>query len=177
MSVKAVKSKENAQDFKYAYETPAGADIAIIDIIKVTDGIIYCGTGWKLDIAKDHYVQLVPRSSLPKSNFTLANSIGIIDSDYKGEIIVALQPTSVYAVQVMYEFMATYKDKLEDMVPSNGSKWLSESITDIFVEKIKSMLPFYPCQLIKSSMSHEKIECIDIISTSIRGDNGFGSSK
>lgn len=37
------------------------------------------------------YFDLVPRSSLAKSGYALANSVGIIDPNYRGEILVALR--------------------------------------------------------------------------------------
>jgi dUTP pyrophosphatase len=36
------------------------------------------------------YAEIVPRSSLSKSGYMLANSIGIIDCSYKGNLYIAL---------------------------------------------------------------------------------------
>ena len=38
-----------------------------------------------------YYFELVPRSSISKTGYSLANNIGIIDQNYRGEIIVALR--------------------------------------------------------------------------------------
>jgi dUTP pyrophosphatase len=38
-----------------------------------------------------HHVDLYPRSSVRKYNLVLANSIGIIDNDYRGEILVSFK--------------------------------------------------------------------------------------
>lgn len=47
-------------------------------------------TGLSLRIPFGFYVELVPRSSLSKSGYVLANSIGIIDRSYQGNLLVAL---------------------------------------------------------------------------------------
>lgn len=48
-------------------------------------------TGIKTDIPRGHVGLIVPRSGLGcKSRVTLANSVGVIDSDYRGEIKVFL---------------------------------------------------------------------------------------
>ncbi len=68
-----------------------GYDLSIIGISKVLNSstILY-KTGIKLDIPIGYYVEIVPRSSLSKSGYILANSIGIIDCSYKGELLIAL---------------------------------------------------------------------------------------
>ena len=48
-------------------------------------------TGLKLEIPKGYFGMLVPRSGLAsKSGIVLANTVGIIDSDYRGELLVPL---------------------------------------------------------------------------------------
>jgi len=47
-------------------------------------------TGLSLRIPFGFYVELVPRSSLSKSGYMLANSVGIIDRSYQGNLFVAL---------------------------------------------------------------------------------------
>lgn len=44
------------------------------------------GTGIAIEIEKNHVGLLFPRSSISKTSLTLANSAGVIDSDYRGEI-------------------------------------------------------------------------------------------
>ena len=61
-------------------------------------------TGIKLDIPVGYYVEIVPRSSISKSGYLLANSIGIIDCSYKGELLVALTKTSKDAKKIQFPF-------------------------------------------------------------------------
>jgi dUTP pyrophosphatase len=41
-----------------------------------------------VEVPKGYFMQLVARSSLNKKGFFIGNSVGIIDSDYRGEILV-----------------------------------------------------------------------------------------
>jgi deoxyuridine 5'-triphosphate nucleotidohydrolase len=68
-----------------------GYDLTIIKEYKNLDsGVILYDTGIKLDIPNGYYVEIVPRSSISKSGYMLANNIGIIDQSYRGNLYVAL---------------------------------------------------------------------------------------
>jgi deoxyuridine 5'-triphosphate nucleotidohydrolase len=70
----------------------AGLDLTIISEYKKlnSDTILY-DTGIKLEIPNGYYVEIVPRSSISRSGYMLANSIGIIDQGYTGNLYVALR--------------------------------------------------------------------------------------
>ncbi len=55
---------------------------------------IKCYTGIRVEIPKGYFGLLVVRSSLQKQFVHLANDVGIIDSGYRGEIIVMLTSTT-----------------------------------------------------------------------------------
>ena len=56
------------------------------------DSFVYMfDTGISVKPPKGYYVEIVPRSSIIKTGFILANSVGIIDPDYTGSIICALR--------------------------------------------------------------------------------------
>lgn len=68
-----------------------GLDLTAIGISKkINDDTFLCKTGISLEIPTGYYVEIVPRSSISKSGFMLANSVGIIDCSYKGELLIAL---------------------------------------------------------------------------------------
>lgn len=48
------------------------------------------GTGVRAIIPEDHVGLLFPRSSLSKNSIVMTNSVGVIDSDYRGEILASL---------------------------------------------------------------------------------------
>jgi dUTP pyrophosphatase len=47
-------------------------------------------TGIKINVDFGYYAEIVPRSSLSKSGYIMANSIGIIDNSYRGNLMIAL---------------------------------------------------------------------------------------
>ena len=71
-----------------AHPTDAGADLCLAKSLVLQPGQRkLVGTGVHLAIPTGYVGLLVPRSSLPhKYGVTLANSPGIIDSDYRGEV-------------------------------------------------------------------------------------------
>lgn len=70
----------------------SGYDVTIIDVAKkINDMTSLYSTGIKVEmIAHGWYLDLVPRSSIIKTGYILANMIGVIDRGYTGEILVAL---------------------------------------------------------------------------------------
>jgi deoxyuridine 5'-triphosphate nucleotidohydrolase len=73
------------------YESDVGYDLTIIKKIKnLTPSTILYDTGIKLSVDYGYYIEIVPRSSLSKSGYILANSIGIIEKTYSGNLYVAL---------------------------------------------------------------------------------------
>ena len=51
---------------------------------------VLVGTGVRVRIPEDHVGLLFPRSSLSKFGVQMTNSVGVIDSDYRGEIMASL---------------------------------------------------------------------------------------
>lgn len=90
-TLKYIKMSNKAVTPTKANFSDVGYDISIIGLCKtLNSNTSLFKTDLKLDIPVGYYVELVPRSSLSKSGYMLANSIGIIDCSYKGELLVAL---------------------------------------------------------------------------------------
>ena len=71
---------------KYSKPGDAGLDLtATSKFYDDFDNVCY-GTGLALEIPEGHVGLLFPRSSISKTDLTLRNSVGIIDSGYRGEI-------------------------------------------------------------------------------------------
>lgn len=64
----------------------AGFDLTMIDF-ELEQGIMTCKTGLAVAIPKGYVGLLFPRSSIANTAHTLANCVGVIDSDYRGEIM------------------------------------------------------------------------------------------
>jgi dUTP pyrophosphatase len=86
MKVKIKKVHADAVIPKYAKESDAGLDLVATSIISNTTFQITYGLGIALEIP-DGFVGLVfPRSSIRNTELTLSNSVGVIDSGYRGEL-------------------------------------------------------------------------------------------
>lgn len=82
-----------------------GYDLTAIGVHKVINSkTILCNTGIKLNIPISYYVEIAPRSSIIKSGYMLANSIGIIDVSYKGELLIALTKIDEESPSIQFPF-------------------------------------------------------------------------
>lgn len=69
----------------------AGLDLKIKESITVLKNtVVLLDTGVKVAIPDGYFGLLVPRSSMYKKGLYLANTVGIIDSDYRGELKIAV---------------------------------------------------------------------------------------
>ena len=77
-----------------AHLTDAGLDIAACETMHIAPGVVtLVPTGIAVAIPEGHVGILAARSSLAaKKAMTLANGVGIIDSDYRGEIKIPIIP-------------------------------------------------------------------------------------
>tara|TARA_Y100000389_G_scaffold203695_1_gene253081 strand:+ start:1679 stop:2698 length:1020 start_codon:yes stop_codon:yes gene_type:complete len=89
--LKIYKSSDNAILPSKNRNSDAGYDLTIINKVKKNNSktTLY-DTGIKLDIPNGYYIEVFPRSSISKSGYMLANSVGIIDQGYRGNIFIAL---------------------------------------------------------------------------------------
>lgn len=76
---------------EYKTKGSAGADLKVeIDVVLTPNSQTVVSTGISLAIPEGFVGLIFPRSGLASRGITLANSVGVIDSDYRGEIKVAL---------------------------------------------------------------------------------------
>lgn len=88
---KVHKCKMNAVVPSKAHQSDTGLDLTVIDVVKrIDDKTVLYGTGITVVPPFGYYFDVVPRSSISKTGYTLANNVGIIDQAYRGEIMVAL---------------------------------------------------------------------------------------
>lgn len=87
MEVKIKKLTSAAVIPTYAKEGDAGMDLTCIET-EWDETILVCKTGLAVEIPKGYVGLVFPRSSISKTCLMQSNSIGVIDSGYRGEIIV-----------------------------------------------------------------------------------------
>lgn len=98
LTVKFRKLVQEAVTPQYAQDGDAGMDLTATSF-RVTDNFMEFGTGIAVEIPHGHVGLLFPRSSITKSapGVSLKNSVGVIDSNYRGEILVRFElPYSGY---------------------------------------------------------------------------------
>lgn len=85
-----VKLQEDAVIPSRARPSETGFDLTLIRIAKSYGNVTLYGTGICVQPPTGFYFDMVPRSSIIKSGYMLANSVGVIDQGYTGEIMVPL---------------------------------------------------------------------------------------
>jgi len=88
MRVRIKKVHPDAVIPRYANFGDAAVDLVAIRKWEDDHGNICYGTGLAMQIPERFVGLLFPRSSVSKTNLRLANSVGVIDSGYRGEIIL-----------------------------------------------------------------------------------------
>lgn len=92
MKVKIKKLVKKAVIPHYAKDGDAGLDLTATSVEQKGDKIIYhCGLAF--EIPQGYFGLVVPRSSNAKKDLLLTNSVGIIDSGYRGEVTAVFHKT------------------------------------------------------------------------------------
>jgi dUTP pyrophosphatase len=92
LSVKFRKLVPEAVTPEYAQNGDAGLDLTATSFRR-TETFMEYGTGIAVEIPNGHVGLLFPRSSITKapSGVSLKNSVGVIDSNYRGEILARFE--------------------------------------------------------------------------------------
>ncbi len=88
MKIKFKKMHPDAVIPKYAKEGDAAMDLYAAESMKDRYGNHVYLTGVALEIPQGYVGLLFPRSSVSKTSMSLANSVGVVDSGYRGEIML-----------------------------------------------------------------------------------------
>lgn len=89
MQVKVKKLHPEAIIPKYAKQGDAGLDLtAVSEEWNENNSMVTYSTGLSIEIPEGYVGLLFPRSSVCKTSLNLSNSVGVIDSGYRGEIML-----------------------------------------------------------------------------------------
>lgn len=105
-TVKVVRTRPDAILPYKTHASDVGYDLTALGIHKTAlDGrLLLCDTGIRLDVPPGIYAEIVPRSSLSKTGYILANSVGIIDPSYRNNLYVALLKIDAAAPDLTFPF-------------------------------------------------------------------------
>lgn len=94
MKVKVKKLHANAVAPKFGKPGDAGADLTATSIDTSRGGQVVYGTGIAVEIPEGMVGLVFPRSSVRNFPLIMSNSVGVIDSGYRGEVMVTFNLTS-----------------------------------------------------------------------------------
>ena len=94
MKVKVKKLNSEAIIPKYAHPTYAGLDLTAVSYERDSNNLIVYHTGLSIEIPEGYVGLIYPRSSISKYDLELTNSVGVIDSGYRGEILFKFRETT-----------------------------------------------------------------------------------
>ncbi len=164
MEVKIKKLHKDAVIPKYAKPGDAGLDLTATSISYDKDGNWVYGTGLAFEIPKGYVGMLFPRSSNAKTNMYLTNSVGILDSGYRGEVLFKYKTAHNVSSFLRYWWNVKvlrkkgYVANIECI--SHNAYNVGDRIGQIII------LP-YP---------HVEFEEVEELSKTERGTGGYGSS-
>jgi len=73
------------------HATDAGFDLTAMAVETLRPRVFAFDSGVSVQVSDGYYCEVVPRSSIVKTDFMLANSVGVIDADYRGRIRVVMR--------------------------------------------------------------------------------------
>jgi dUTP pyrophosphatase len=152
MEVKIKKLNPNAVIPSYAKSGDAGMDLVATTIISDTPEQITYGMGIALEIPEGFVGLIFPRSSVRKTGLDLSNSVGVIDSGYRGELQATFN--KVFGGDRFYDETKNTEDT------SNNFYKVGDRIAQIMI------IPYPPIEFIES----------EELSNTERGEGGFGST-
>lgn len=120
----------------------AGFDLTAMGLEPLRDGVYSFDTGVSVQVDEGYYCEVVPRSSIVKTDFVLANSVGVIDPDYRGRIRVVLR----YLGQGGGE--------------AEARALLHQRIAQLLIRRLEPV----------------RIEAVEALEETARGQGGFGST-
>ena len=94
MKVRVKKISEAAVIPQAAKEGDAGLDLTAISRRMDSKGFIEYDTGLAFELPPGHVGLVFPRSSISKINMTLTNSVGVIDSGFRGSVKFRFKPAN-----------------------------------------------------------------------------------
>lgn len=95
MTVKIKRTQPGAALPTKAHATDAGYDLYAVSKAYDDVGNVVYGTGIAVEIPRGYVGLVFPRSSIARTSLTLSNSVGVIDSGYRGEIMAKFRISKI----------------------------------------------------------------------------------
>ena len=160
MEVKVKKLVPEAVLPKYAHIGDAGMDV-VATSMNITNDYIEYGTGLAFEVPKGYVMLIFPRSSNSKKDLLLCNSVGVLDSTYRGELKFRYKRI-IRMVDETNDTLSVANKGIANGIEFNATTWytIGDKIGQIMI------LP-YP------EINFNEVE---ELSETDRGEGGFGST-
>ena len=127
--LKIKKLNEAVETPSYACPGDAGLDLKAVTV-SVSEDYIEYGTGLAIEIPYGFAAFIFPRSSISNYSLILANSVGVVDSGYRGELKIRFKKIGdkdkiynlgdkVAQLVLMPIAIATSIEVVEELTPTN----------------------------------------------------------
>jgi len=172
LRVRVKKLTENAVIPTYAHDTDAGMDLYAASKSFDDYGNMVIGTGIAVEIPKGYVGLVFPRSSICQHYCYMPNSVGVIDSDFRGEITFkfAAKHISIVNKSLWKRLRLLFAGKADENENGNVDmyNWWGNRYQYQIGDRIGQLIimPYPKVQLIES----------DELSTTERGTGGYGST-
>lgn len=190
LKVKIKKLVETAVIPTYAKHGDMGMDLTAtsVEYDKEKDCFVY-HTGLAFEVPEGYGMLMFPRSSNRKTNSYMTNHVGILDSGYRGELLICFKNRDSlgtllnrYRTDTFMEAVAN-NSKQEIMAYAYKAITVSNSIINNDVELNKFIMKFAPykvgdriAQIVIIPYPKITFEETDELSDSERGTEGHGST-
>jgi len=167
MEVKIKKLREDAQIPKYADNGCAGMDI-VATSMDITDDYIEYGTGLAFEVPPGYVMLIFPRSSNSNKDLILSNSVGVLDSSYRGELRFRFKRH--YRCYEMNDDFFSFERRITDRIGwhhADESEWIATRIYEVGDRIGQIIILPYPQISFKEVAELSETE---------RGTGGFGST-
>lgn len=154
---------------QYAKDGDAGIDLTATSVDYDNDGNVVYGTNRGFEIPEGHVGLLFPRSSNSKKDLLLSNSVGILDSGYRGEVMFKYKYSNAEKVMdntvfILAQTESLVKEAADDFNELDEQPFIQYNINDRIGQLI--ILPYPKIQF----------EEVSELSETDRGTGGYGST-
>ena len=161
LKVKIKKLNENAVIPTYLKNGDAGMDLVATSRYYDENGNIVYGTGLSFEIPKGYVGLIFPRSSNAKQQLLLSNSVGVIDSGYRGEVMLKFKSSvSSFSLKTLIKLIFNSETNINLITNFKISYYVGERIGQMII------LPYPQIEFEES----------EELSETERGNGGYGST-
>lgn len=169
IKVNIKKLHKDAVTPSYAHETDCGLDLTAVSKTYDEYGNVVYGFGLAFEIPEGYAGFIFPRSSNHKSGLLLTNSVGVIDSGYRGEV------TAKFANRCEMTLPLNFWDRMKYLLKGKGWDGMRLHTNHYFKPDVYEVGDRIAQMVI---LPYPKVEFneVDELSETERGKNGYGST-